>query len=294
MKKILHTLLVSLACFALIAPAQSQDDGDAEFLALMAQAEMGPKTIALGSEATLQLPANDNIAFFGKEPANNLMEKRGSGASPERYGIIINAADEWFADIQHGDTGHIKDDDAEDIKADKLMKLIKDGEKKENESRRKRGVTELHVDGWAQEPHYDRANHRLIWALNVHSGNDPQTIINYSIIALGRKDIIAITLADSNNNLEKTQKSANELLNTITFNPGNRYEDYNPKTDKTAEYGLTALIVGAAAAKKFGLIAVIIAFIAKFSKIIIVAVAGGLYAMKKIFSRRRHDDDDDD
>ena len=115
-----------------------------------------------------------------------------------------------------------------------------------------------------------------------------------SIIALGRKDIIAITLADSNNNLEKTQKSANELLNTITFNPGNRYEDYNPKTDKTAEYGLTALIVGAAAAKKFGLIAVIIAFIAKFSKIIIVAVAGGLYAMKKIFSRRRHDDDDDD
>ena len=149
------------------------------------------------------------------------------------------------------------------------------------------------MDGWAQEPHYDRANHRLIWALNVHSGNDPQTIINYSIIALGRKDIIAITLADSNNNLEKTQKSANELLNTITFNPGNRYEDYNPKTDKTAEYGLTALIVGAAAAKKFGLIAVIIAFIAKFSKIIIVAVAGGLYAMKKIFSRRRHDDDDD-
>lgn len=255
---------------------------------------MGPKSIALGSEATLQLPANDNIAFFGKEPANKFMEKRGSGADPDRYGIIINAADEWFADIQHADTGHIKDDDAEEIKADKLMKLIREGEKKENESRRKRGVTELHVDGWAQEPHYDRANHRLIWALNVHSGNDPQTIINYSIIALGRKDIIAITLADSNNNLEKTQKSANELLNTITFNPGNRYEDYNPKTDKTAEYGLTALIVGAAAAKKFGLIAVIIAFIAKFSKIIIVAVAGGLYAMKKIFSRRRHDDDDDD
>ena len=244
---------------------------------------MGPKTIALGSEATLQLPANDNIAFFGKEPANKFMEKRGSGADPDRYGIIINAADEWFADIQHADTGHIKDDDAEEIKADKLMKLIREGEKKENESRRKRGVTELHVDGWAQEPHYDRANHRLIWALNVHSGNDPQTIINYSIIALGRKDIIAIT-----------QKSANELLNAITFNPGNRYEDYNPKTDKTAEYGLTALIVGAAAAKKFGLIAVIIAFIAKFSKIIIVAVAGGLYAMKKIFSRRRHDDDDDD
>lgn len=55
---------------------------------------MGPKSIALGSEATLQLPANDNIAFFGKEPANKFMEKRGSGADPDRYGIIINAADE--------------------------------------------------------------------------------------------------------------------------------------------------------------------------------------------------------
>ena len=52
------------------------------------------------------------------------MEKCGNGASPERYGLMINAADEWFADIQHVDTGHIKDDDAQDIKADKLMKLL--------------------------------------------------------------------------------------------------------------------------------------------------------------------------
>ena len=132
-------------------------------------------------------------------------------------------------------------------------------------------MTELHVDGWAQEPHYDRANHRLIWALNVHTADDPQTIINYSIIALGREGIISITLADSNNNLEKNKQSANQLLNTISFNQGNRYEDYSSATDKTAEYGLTALIVGATAAKKFGLIALIITFVAKFSKTIIVA-----------------------
>lgn len=199
------------------------------------------------------------------------MEKCGNGASPERYGLMINAADEWFADIQHVDTGHIKDDDAQDIKADKLMKLLQESEKKENKNRRSRGVTELHIDGWAQEPQYDRANHRLIWALNVHTADDPQTIINYSIIALGREGIISITLADSNNNLEKNKQSANQLLNTISFNQGNRYEDYNSATDKTAEYGLTALIVGATAAKKFGLIALIITFVAKFSKTIIVA-----------------------
>lgn len=100
----------------------------------------------------------------------------------------------------------------------------------------------------------------------------PQTIINYSIIALGREGIISITpLPIPNNNLEKTKQSANQLLNTISFNQGNRYEDYNSATDKTAEYGLTALIVGATAAKKFGLIALIITFVAKFSKTIIVA-----------------------
>lgn len=69
------------------------------------------------------------------------MEKRGNGASPERYG---------------------------------LMKLLQESKKKENENRRSRGVTELHIDGWAQEPQYDRANHRLIWALNVHTADAPK------------------------------------------------------------------------------------------------------------------------
>lgn len=40
-----------------------------------------------------------------------------------------------------------KDDDAQDIKADKLMKLLQKSKKKENENRRSRGVTELHIDG---------------------------------------------------------------------------------------------------------------------------------------------------
>ena len=42
------------------------------------------------------------------------MEKCGNGASPERYG---------------------------------LMKLLQESKKKENENRRSRGVTELHIDG---------------------------------------------------------------------------------------------------------------------------------------------------
>lgn len=285
-------LMATAAFFVIAVPLWAQkSDADLEAM-IMQKAQAGPKTIDLGSEATLQLPAG--LLFIDKETANKIMEARGGGAEPGRYGIIISM-EGWMADLGYVDSGHIKDDDAQDLKADKLMSIMKKVEKEENKSRRDRGVAELYVDGWAQEPNYDRANHRLIWAIKVHSAADNEPMINYSIVALGRKGMITTTLVHGADKLEAAKTSTNDLLAAITFKDGNRYSDFNPRTDKVAEYGLTALIAGGLAAKKFGLFAIIGAFILKFAKIFAIAGVALLVGLKKLFSiRRRRDEDDDD
>ena len=290
---IMKKLLMSAAAFlAMTLPLWAQQSNDDLEATIMQNARVGPLTIDLGDEATLQLPAD--LMFIDKETANKIMEARGGGAEPGRYGIIISL-EGWMADLGYVDSGHIKDDDAQDLKVDKLMSIMKEAEKKTNKSRRERGVAELYVDGWAQEPGYDKAEHRLIWAIKVHSAADNEPMINYSIVALGRKGMITTTLVNSADQLDAVKTSANELLAAITFKDGNRYSDFNPGTDKVAEYGLTALIAGGLAAKKFGLFAIIGAFILKFAKIFAIAGVALLVGLKKLFSgRRRRDEDDDD
>lgn len=289
MKKLLMSAAAFLAMTLPLWAQQSNDDLEAT---IMQNARVGPLTIDLGDEATLQLPAD--LMFIDKETANKIMEARGGGAEPGRYGIIISL-EGWMADLGYVDSGHIKDDDAQDLKVDKLMSIMKEAEKKTNKSRRERGVAELYVDGWAQEPGYDKAEHRLIWAIKVHSAADNEPMINYSIVALGRKGMITTTLVNSADQLDAAKTSANELLAAITFKDGNRYSDFNPGTDKVAEYGLTALIAGGLAAKKFGLFAIIGAFILKFAKIFAIAGVALLVGLKKLFSGRcRRDEDDDD
>ncbi len=86
---------------------------------------------------------------------------------------------------------------------------------------------------------------------------------------------------------EKTNAAA--LLAATSFKPGARYEDFNKKTDKVAEYGLMGLIaggVGLAALKvaKVGLIAGLFKYLLvgwKFVAAFFVAMFAGI---KRIFT----------
>lgn len=68
-------LMMIAAFFAVAVPLWAQkSDADLEAM-IMQKAQAGPKTIDLGSEATLQLPAG--LLFIDKETANKIMEARG-------------------------------------------------------------------------------------------------------------------------------------------------------------------------------------------------------------------------
>src|SRR5262249_8890956 len=84
--------------------------------------------------------------------------------------------------------------------------------------------------------------------------------------------------------LPAQKPDAKALLGALEFDKGKRYEDFDSSTDHVAEYGLAALVVGVGA-KKLGLLAVIFAFVAKFAKIIFIAVLGAGAAITKFFKR---------
>jgi uncharacterized membrane-anchored protein len=69
------------------------------------------------------------------------------------------------------------------------------------------------------------------------------------------------------------------------FTAGNRYADFNDRTDKVAEYGIAALVAGGVAAK-LGLFAKLAALLLAFKKLVIVAVAAVGSTIWKFFKRK--------
>lgn len=291
--------LFSLCTAALIAlaalPASAQQnmaEREAQMNALLAQAEPGPKTVDLGAQASLQLPAG--MAFLPKKPANELMELAGNSADPDRYGIIIptGEADDWMADLSYTDAGYIKDDDAKNWDVDALLKNIKEGTKEQNKQRAQQGIPPLEVGGWVEKPHYDASTQRLIYSVDAKTVGNATSSVNYNTYALGRYGYISLNFVTEMDAIERFKPTAQQLLAAIEYRAGQRYADFNPTTDKIAEYGIAAL-VGGLAAKKLGLLAVIAAFAVKFSKLLIVGAVGVIYGVKKLFGGRRREEDDD-
>jgi len=70
------------------------------------------------------------------------------------------------------------------------------------------------------------------------------------------------------------------------FNPGERYADYNSSTDKTAAYGIAALVAGGIAAKA-GLFAKLGIMLLALKKFVVIGIAaiGGLFA--KLFKKKQ-------
>ena len=293
MKKLLLSLCTA-ALIALANPVVWAQDADFEnkAKALLAQAEPGPKTIDLGAQASMQLPAG--MAFLPKQPADKLMQMVGNGTDPNRYGIIIPTSeeDDWMADLSYIDSGYIKDDDAKNWDVDALLKNIKEGTKEQHKERAERGIPPLEVGGWVEKPHYDAATRHLIYSVDAKTVGEATPSVNYNTYALGRYGYISLNFVADLDTIERYKPTAQQLLAAIEYRAGQRYADFNPTTDKIAEYGIAAL-VGGLAAKKLGLLAVIAAFAVKFSKLLIVGAVGVIYGVKKLFGGRRREEDDE-
>jgi uncharacterized membrane-anchored protein len=257
-------------------------------------AQAGPRDIPLGPQGSLKLPAGH--VFIPQPQAGGMLRAMGNpGRDARLLGLIFpqgegeKDGDAWFMTLRFEDAGYVKDDDAREWNADDLLKNYREGTEASNEERVKMGASPIEILGWAEKPAYDAQTHRLAWAMSSREkgapADEPQGV-NYNTYMLGREGYFTLNLVTGLAQLPAHKPAAQTMLAALNFNDGKRYADFNSSTDKVAEYGLAALVVGVAA-KKLGLIAMAGLFFAKFAKVILLALAVFGAGAMKLFKRKK-------
>lgn len=238
--------------------------------AAIRSATEGPAAIPLINQGTLKIPTN--YLFIPKNEAAAFMKANGNTTGSEFVGLILSREDDlrWFITINFIESGYLRDNDAKSWTADGLMKSIKEGNDEANKERISNGFSPLDIMGWIESPKYDSSTHKLVWSMlaqDKNSGSEP--VVNYNTYVLGREGYFKLDLVTSKSSIEQDKFIAQKILSSLYFADGKRYEDFNERTDRIAEYGLAALITGVAA-KKLGLLALAGAFLIKLWKLLFV------------------------
>jgi uncharacterized membrane-anchored protein len=293
LKKLLYALAIALLAGAML-PAWADPQAGEKMTAeqFMASLKFQNGKINLpGGIATLDLPPN--FRYLDPADANKvLVDAWGNPPGGETLGMIFPAdvsplsPEGWGVVITYQEDGHVKDDDANTINYDDLLKKMKDDTADEDKERVKQGYPSLLLSGWAEPPHYDAAAHKLYWALDLQPSDAKEHTLNYNIRVLGRKGVLVLNAVAGMTQLPSVKGEMENVIGFTDFTPGNRYADFNSSTDKVAEYGIAALVAGAVAAK-LGLFAKIAAMLAPLWKLIaagfvaVIAAIGKLLGVKK-------------
>lgn len=281
-------LAILLAGGAISAQPMPKEEAEKIWAEARSVAKEGPQDIPLMNQAVLKLPAGR--IFIPQPQATKVLNAMGNPGTDQRLqGLIFpKTENSWFVTVRFESAGYVKDDDAKEWNADDLLKNFREGTEAANKEREKMGVTPIEVIGWAEKPTYDAASHRLVWAMTSRDRGAPADAeqgVNYNTYALGREGFFSLNLVTALKALPQDKPVAAELLSALKYNDGKRYADFNSSTDKVAEYGLAALVLGVTA-KKLGFFAMIALFLAKFAKVIFIALAafGGVFF--KYFRRK--------
>lgn len=284
-------LVLALAFVLGTAQAQTADERrqqiEAAAQAAKAATLTGPRDVPLAQQAVLKLPAG--MEYIPQPQAGRFMEAMGNSPDSELLGLIQASGESaWLVVARYEAAGYIKDDDARDWNVDELFESLKSGTEEGNKRRQEMGFPPLEIVGWVQKPAYDAAARRLVWSMAARTPGESEAeqSVNYNTYALGREGFVTLNLITARGTVEQDKPAAHTLLSALQFNEGKRYEDFDSSTDKVAEYGLAALVAGVAA-KKLGLIAVVLAFVAKFAKVFILVGAGALALAAKFFKGRK-------
>jgi uncharacterized membrane-anchored protein len=192
----------------------------------------------------------------------------------------------WAVEVSYDEDGYVSDKDAASTNYTDLLKQMQDSAKESNDQRKKDGYESINLVGWAVPPRYDSASHKMYWAKELEFGQDPNHTLNYNVRVLGRRGVLNLNAIAGMNQLPMIQKDMEQVIQFASFSNGNRYQDYQPGTDKLAEYGLAALVAGGIAAKT-GLLAKILLVLLglkKFAIVLVIAVAG---FVRKLFGGKQ-------
>jgi len=242
----------------------------------------GPATAKLGAVAQIALPAG--FSFVDGKATRALMKASGEPTSGRELGLLMPTNEPWSVIFEFSDVGYVKDNDKNQLDADKLLQAIKTGTEAANKERERAGNPPLIIVGWEQPPKYDETTHNLEWAILATSDGRP--LLNYNTRLLGRKGVMEVVLICAPDQLPTTLPTFRNLLAAHKFQSGESYAEYR-SGDKVAKYGLAALVLGGTAvgAAKLGLFAWLLPFLKKAWFLVVAALVAVANFFKKMFRR---------
>lgn len=288
-----HLTAIAVLTSLLVLGASAQEADQKRELFNSIEWSDGPADGRLGGVAQVAVP--EGCRFTESAGAKSFLELTENPTSGDEVGILLcstaaegNPADErsWFVVYEYDGSGYVKDDEKTELDADKILATLREGNAAGNKERRRRGWSELLLDGWIKAPYYDEATHNLTWSTRVISDGD--TAVNHSVRLLGRGGVMKVDLVADASALPLVLPSFDGVVATTAFTSGNTYAEWRAG-DKVAAYGLTALVAGGAAAK-LGLFGKLWKLILASGKAIVVAIVAAFAGLKKMLSRKKSHD----
>ena len=299
--KMKFTLLL-LVLLAVSFSLQAQDDTKQlppEIIKLLKGLKYQQGEIDL-QDGLAKLTVPKEFSFLGPDDAETVLVKLwGNPPSDTKpLGLLIPAgmtplnSNVWVVTIDYSADGFVKDDDAAKINYDDLLKQMQKGLADDNTERHKKGYPTITLVGWAAPPHYDAANHKLYWAKDLKFEGETNDTLNYSIRMLGRKGVLELNAIAGVDQLGEIDGQIPQILGMVDYKEGNRYADFDPKTDKVAKYGIAALVAGGvlAVAAKAGFFKLLLVSLAAGWKFVLIGAAAVAAFFKKLFKRGNNSD----
>ncbi|GJJ79769.1 hypothetical protein PcPA57_04890 [Pasteurella canis] len=247
-----------------------------------------------GIEGPLKFPfpggffnLTSDMLFLPGLYADQFMELIGNHSNIGRLAVVIKKDNpSWVFDIVYSDIGYISDKEAKTWDVDALFEKQLKGDKERNEIRRQKGMPEIETLGWVKKPVYDEKKHHLGWAINLkpigpNVREETGNIVNYKTYILSRRGYIEVSFLSGESEFEAEKAIAEELLEGIHFYEGEGYEDFIPKQDKVAWFGISTLISGT-----YGRFAEREEFLLIFVIIIIGGILFAVVAFKRFLERK--------
>jgi uncharacterized membrane-anchored protein len=198
----------------------------------------GPRLVALGDSAEIDLPAG--MTLYDRTEAQRFL--RGIGEpSDDVIAIVRVPGAEWSVIVSYADAGYIDDADASELDAGDLLA----GYRAQHERRKTSATSAVVIDGWAEPPSYDRAQHRLAWGIAAHTAGT--RLVNSFTRILGRGGYLSVSLIDAADTIERSTLQARSIVQATRFMPGARYEDHAPG-DRRSTSGLRGMVAGSTGA----------------------------------------------
>lgn len=292
MKKLIFTLVAILATRLLFAGDKDSLDLAKYFDSVRSALKYETGTINLPNKvAKLSVPAG--FKFLNAAQSKYVItELWGNPPREDVDGMIFPVNADPFSDssyafiVSYDAMGYVKDEDADEMDYDKLLKQMQEEEPEENKERVKKGYSTIHMVGWAQKPYYDKENKVLHWAKELKFGDDGGVhTLNYDVRILGRKGILSLNAVGTMAELPLVKKDIDQVLHMATFTEGNAYKDFDSNIDEVAAWTIGGLVAGKLLAK-----AGILVLLAKFWKLIAVGVVAAGGFIMKLIKRKKNEE----